>query len=72
MNNVRDSKWSESIAVGSENFIDATKKLLGIKEKGRKKINGGEGYELREPPVSSNTNFENTYYWEGHLLKPIR
>jgi len=34
----RDSKWTESIAVGSERCIEATKSMLGIKAKGRKII----------------------------------
>ena len=72
---LRDSKWTESIAVGSENFIEVTKNLLGIKAKGRKKTNNGKGYELREPPGPYNTNFvpendtlrvKNTYYWRDN------
>ena len=64
-------KWTESIAVGSENFIEVTKNLLGIKAKGRKKINSGKDYELREPPAPYHTNFaykndalrlKNTYF----------
>ena len=69
----RDGKWTESIAVGSEKFIEVTKNILGIKAKGRKKIENGIGYELREPPAPYNSNFvpendglrcKNTYYWE--------
>jgi hypothetical protein len=75
MGKLRDSKWTESIAVGCENFIEVTKKLLGIKAKGRKKVNSGKGYELREPPASYNSNFahkndtlrlKNTHYWRDN------
>jgi len=75
LDKLRDSKWTESIAVGSENFIEVTKNILGMKAKGRKKINSGKGYELREPLAPYNTNFasennalrlKNTYYWEGN------
>jgi len=34
-NNVRDSKWFESIAVGSEAFVEKTKEQLGVRTKGR-------------------------------------
>ena len=72
---LRDRKWTESIAVGSEKFIEVTKNLLGIKAKGRKKISSGIGYVLREPPSTYNTDFasendalrvENTYNWNGN------
>lgn len=32
-NQVRESKWSESIAVGSKRFVEATKDRFGIKAK---------------------------------------
>ena len=64
INQTRDSKWTESIAVGSEGFIEATKRLLGIKAKGRTIIGSEKGYELRELAASYGGNFtpEN-----GHL-----
>ena len=74
MNKLRDGKWTESIAVGSKNFIETTKYLLGIEEKERKKINSGKGFEPMEPTESYNTDFtpendvswlDNTYYWKG-------
>lgn len=76
MDKLRDGKWTESIAVGSDKFIKTTKYLLGIETKGENKINNGKGFELREPPASSNRNFlpendtsviQNTYYWKGNL-----
>ena len=72
MDRTRDSKWTESIAVGSEGFIEATKNLLGIKAKGRKIIGSEKSYELREPAASYGGNFtpengplshKNSYFW---------
>ena len=78
MNQTRDSKWTESIAVGSERFIDATKNLLGIKEKGRKIIGSGKSYKLREPSAPYGVNFtpendhlslQNAYFWaDSHWI----
>jgi putative transposase len=53
----REIKWSESIAVGSKSFIEATIKRLGIKARGRKVIGGNKSYELREPSVPYGANF---------------
>jgi len=45
------SKWTEAIAVGSKEFVDATAERLGIREKGRQVIVENGGYELREPGI---------------------
>jgi len=72
-NQTRDSKWTESIAVGSKVFIVATIKRLGIKAKGRKIVGSKNGYELREPAIPYGANFtpesgllrlKNTYFWD--------
>ena len=66
----RDSKWTESIAVGNTMFVEQTKERLGLRAKGRKI----EGYELRETnrgyvftgkhaPLSC----ENTYLWNDDV-----
>jgi len=34
----REGKWTESIAVGSESFVNSTKEKLGIKAQGREVI----------------------------------
>jgi putative transposase len=47
----RDEKWTESIAVGSETFVTATKEKLGFKAMGREVIGGDGRYELRESPA---------------------
>ncbi|MDY7036040.1 MAG: hypothetical protein SV375_07765 [Thermodesulfobacteriota bacterium] len=53
----REIKWTESIAVGSKSFIEATIKKLGIRAKGRKVVGSGKSYELREPAVPYGVNF---------------
>jgi putative transposase len=63
---IRESEWSESIAVGSKTFTDLIKEKLGIRAKGRasRGSNGG-GYQLRElvPCYSENDNM--TYHRES-------
>jgi putative transposase len=69
----RQPRWTESIAVGSEGFVEHTKAALGIKAMGREVI-GEEGvYELREPQIPYGLNFtdengglrpQNRYSWD--------
>jgi len=65
-------KWTKSIAVGSETFVEKIKADLGSKAIGREVTMGEGSYEIREQGVSYNANFdrensglstENTYYW---------
>ncbi len=42
MSHFRDGKWTESVAVGSEAFVTATKEKLGLKAKGRQVVKGWE------------------------------
>ncbi len=68
----RESRWTESIAVGSQAFVEKTKVELGMKATGRK-IMGTDGvYELRESDGSYTGNFVaqnsglrpgNSYFW---------
>jgi len=64
---VRESKWTESIAVGDKLFIEIIKKLLGIQAKGRIIEKTGSEYSLRESQVvnddSGKSDAENTFYW---------
>jgi putative transposase len=71
-NYVRESKWSQSIAVGSKSFVEVIKEKLGIRAKSRKVGRSGEFYHLREAQVPYNSDFTtensdlraiNTYYW---------
>ena len=69
---VREGKWSESIAVGSENFVETTKELLGVRGRGRQVLGENGRYELREPGSSYGRDFgvensllshQNSYLW---------
>ena len=46
---VRESKWTESIAVGSRDFVDVIKRGLGVKAKGRRISGMDDESALREP-----------------------
>ena len=68
----RQSRWTESIAVGSEAFVEKTKAELGIKASSREVREEDGAYELRERGISykdifagENTGLrpENTYLW---------
>jgi putative transposase len=73
---VCDSKWTRSIAVGSEGFVHRTKKELGARAKGRVVVESAEAFQLREPGVSYHVDFgpknddigpENGYFWNNNL-----
>jgi putative transposase len=74
--NTREEKWTESIAVGSEAFIEKVKSLMRVLAIGRKSIKAGDSYQLREPAAPYLTHFgrkkddigpENTYLWDINL-----
>jgi len=67
----RESMWTESIAVGSEQFVERTKEMLGRKAKGRKLVEKEKIFHLREHAVPYMANFgiknndiggENSYF----------
>jgi hypothetical protein len=69
----RESRWTESVAVGNIKFIGKVREKLGIRAAGRDIIESGASHELREPSVSYNYDFgvkngtlspENTYSWD--------
>ena len=71
--NSRQSEWTESIAVGSESFIEDIKEKLNIRAKGRKTIRAGTAFQLRELVSRYNAildikkediGYENTYSWD--------
>ena len=73
---LRDGKWSESIAVGSESFVMMTKEKLGIKAKGREVVGEDGSYVLRESPAPYNGILghendalrpENAYFWNHNV-----
>ena len=70
----RESKWTESIAVGSEHFVGVTMEGLGIRARGRYTVGKNGTYELRESATSYLVNFDakndvvrpkNMYVWDG-------
>ena len=46
--NFRDGKWTESIAMGSEAFIQNVKVLMGGMALGRKVLETGESFQLKK------------------------
>ena len=71
--NIRDDKWTKSIAVGSRSFVKRLKSLMGVLAIGRKSIEAGESYQLREPAIpygahfgveKSNIKPKNDYLWD--------
>jgi putative transposase len=71
-----DSKWSRSIAVGSEHFVHQTKKELGARAKGRVVLECEEMFQLQEPGVSYLVDFgpknddigaEDGYFWKTNV-----
>ena len=78
--NSRDQKWTESVAVGSQQFVKATKEKLGFKAKGREVIGGDGSYQLKESstPYKGNLALENEplrlqneYFWEDSVCESI-
>ncbi len=45
-NNSRMAIWSESVAVGSETYVESIKRKLGLRGKGRKITESDEGFQL--------------------------
>ena len=79
-NNRRDTKWTESIAIGSRQYVEDTQTKLGIKAKGRSIVENNGAYELRDPQTPYNHVFDpkktslrqnNSYFW-GSLSKKIK
>ncbi|MFO7866182.1 MAG: transposase, partial [Candidatus Aminicenantes bacterium] len=48
----KESCWTESIAVGNEDFVEIIKKRLGVKAKGRRIVEKSGTFKLREPRTS--------------------
>lgn len=70
--NVRDDKWSASLAVGSETFVKKVHSLMRGSAIGRKPCAAGESYQLRETQApyidhfslkNSEIAHENTFSW---------
>ena len=72
--NTRDSRWTHSIAIGSEPFLTSFKASLGVKAMSRKIRSLVDGYEIRESEASYNAQIgvkmgkigpDNTYCWSS-------
>ena len=66
-NQGRETKWTQSIAVGSKPFIEKIKQVLGFKAIGRKIRGADDSFELRETmkPYGTKNDLEhgNTFIW---------
>ena len=54
----RESRWSNSIAVGEKQFVSKIKKRLGFKALGRKTQSLDEGFQLREKVMPYIADFD--------------
>ena len=54
---VRENKWTESVAVGSKDFVETIKAKLGIRAKGRRISGMNSESSLREPQASYGYDF---------------
>ena len=61
---IRDSKWTQSIAVGDKSFVKQIKKQLGIRSKGRKIIEEDDDYQLRDKQAQYGDGIQNLHYWD--------
>ena len=77
----RESRWTESIAMGSEQFVKRIHYQLGVRIKGRRVIETGDTFQLREKIESYSLLFdsekcdiasENALEWFVNTAKTIR
>ncbi len=73
-NNVRESHWTQSIAVGSKNFTEKVLSELGHRAKGRSVIGNGDVFQLRENQTGycHNNDFDNTFAWDQDSLGTLK
>ena len=60
----RNSKWTQSIAVGDKSFVDQIKKRLGIRSKGRRIVKDENDYQLRDGQIGYSEGTQNLHYWD--------
>ncbi len=72
----RETHWTESIAIGSNEFVTEIHSQLGWQAKGRKIIEAGEAFQIREEVEPYNALFnaekwaiahKNTFNWYEYL-----
>jgi putative transposase len=61
---VRQSKWTQSIAVGDKSFVEQIKKRLGISSKGRKILEDEDDYQLRDGQTRYDERIQNYFPWD--------
>jgi hypothetical protein len=54
---IRDEKWSESVAIGNERYVQEVKEKLGTKVKSRELLEDSAGFSLRESRSAYNDDF---------------
>jgi len=68
----RQAKWTESLAVGSEQYVGGIQRELGVRAKGRKVTEAGGSHQLRESEIAYRCQYEdekgllrlnNTFLW---------
>jgi putative transposase len=68
----RQAKWTESLAVGSEQYVGGIQRELGVRAKGRRVIEEGGSHQLRESETAYTSQDEvekgllrsnNTFLW---------
>ena len=73
---IRESDWTEAVAVGSKTFVETVKEQLGIRVRGRKVPEEQAKYQLREPLSAYSADFarkkallrpENTHVWNSYI-----
>ena len=61
---IRQSKWTQSIAVGDKSFVKQIQKRLGIRSKGRKILEDEDDYQLRDRQAQYGDVNQNLHYWD--------
>jgi len=69
---VRQSKWTQSIAVGDKSFVEQIKKQLGMRSKGRKIFEDEDDYQLRDGRTRYGDGTQNSFHWDlnNNLVGP--
>jgi len=61
---LRQSKWTQSIAVGDKAFVEQIKKKLSIRAKGRQILEDEDDYQLRDALTVYGDGTQNFIYWD--------
>ena len=63
---IRQSKWTQSIAVGDKSFVKQIKDRLGFRSKGRKIIEEDDDFQLRDGQIRYGNGSRNLHHWDLH------